>query len=599
MSFDLQDRISVFGALRPDGAQSVSRAVVATYSLDLIALLGLVLTLGGDGEAEFENSPLGLVKAFDSVRGRLQVLHQVGRIIAPRAHRAVLPLLDTMVVAIPANEGKHSWHPKIALVRYEGDFVQWRFWIGSRNLTGSRDLDAGLMLVSSRDKTARAIPDIAELARDLLAEAKLTDGEIEELQAVRWISPRGTIVRRLLWRRPGDTRPFIVSPFLRGGERASAVSPFIDRTGLREVLGAGSAQVSLLTTDASAADCAPMGGFSFRTVTAPDPEMSVSVEQQLDDKEAEFTDQLPSGVHAKLLAVSRGGRTSLMLGSANLTKRGLVGPNAEAVAILDVTEATLADSLHDFVQTGFEFEESRIDEGLATKEEALRVLDGRIALLLESELSLSYAADGLALLVGKEADTALASARFDVSPFLNPDGWVELPAGTRSLQLVSGPVTISEQTSLVTFRASSLGDPAIQRSWVLSLPVAALDVERRDRALLARYVGAARFRDWLRSQLEGFDGTVGERWTEGFGSGQSQEGSRIPDMFTLETMLAGWARDPKSFERRTAAMVAMLDSFRDSFEALPDEEERRAALADLAEVQPFLRAVHDAVHGGH
>ena len=69
-------------------------------------------------------------------------------------------------------------------------------------------------------------------------------------------------------------------------------------------------------------------------------------------------------------------------------------------------------------------------------------------------------------------------------------------------------------------------------------------------------------------------------------------------MFTLETMLASWARDPKSFERRTAGMIAMLGSFRESFEALEDEAERRAALADLDEVEPFLRAVHLAVHGG-
>lgn len=121
MSFDQGKRISVFGALRPDAGQSVSRAVVATYSLDLVALLGLVLVLGGDAEAEFENSPLGLVKAFDAMRGRLRVLHQVGRIVAPRAHRSILPLLDTMVEAIRANERRQSWHPKVALVRYDGD----------------------------------------------------------------------------------------------------------------------------------------------------------------------------------------------------------------------------------------------------------------------------------------------------------------------------------------------------------------------------------------------------------------------------------------------------------------------------------------------
>lgn len=57
------DRISIFGALRPSAGQTVSRAIVTTYSLDLIAMLGLVLALGGDAEAEFEASPLVLFSA--------------------------------------------------------------------------------------------------------------------------------------------------------------------------------------------------------------------------------------------------------------------------------------------------------------------------------------------------------------------------------------------------------------------------------------------------------------------------------------------------------------------------------------------------------
>ena len=597
MSFDPTDRISVFGALRPEAGQSVSRAVVATYSLDLVALLGLVLTLGGDSEAEFENSPLGLVKAFDSVRGRLRVLHQVGRIIAPRAHRSVLLLLDTMVEAIPANERSHSWHPKVALVRYDGDPVQWRFWIGSRNLTGSRDLDAGLLLVTSRDKAAQVVPDIAELARELLAEGEFTPSELEELRAARWLAPAGTSVRQLLWRRPGVNRTFISAPLLDRAALVSAVSPFIDRTGLRELLRAGSSAVTLLTTDGSAGGCAPLTGITFRTAPAPEPETTVSLEQQTDDRVAEFIEQPPAGVHAKLIAASKGKRSAIMIGSANLTKRGLLGPNAEAVAILDVTDAVLADSLHSFVQSGFEFDNARVDETLAERQESERQLDEQIALLLECDLSLEYEDGGLTLLLKDGLDMALAGARFEAAAFLESDAWVRLETGTRRNQLIRGGALLSEQTSLVSFRATSLTDPTIERCWVLSLPVSGLDHDRRDLALLARYVGASRFRDWLRSQLDGLDGTAGERWSDAPRQPRQCGASRIPEMFTLETMLSAWARDPRSFERRTAGMMAMLDSFRETFEELLDEEERRAALSELMEVRPFLQALHDAIHG--
>lgn len=200
------DRISVFGALRPSPGQAVSRAVVTTYSLDLIAMLGLVLALGGDAETEFDASPLGLVKAFDTVRGKLMVIHQLSRVVAPSAHRSVLPLLDTMVHAVASNERRESWHPKTALVRYQSDGgVEWRFWIGSRNLTGSTDRDVGLLLVTSKERTARQIPDISRLAEDLMAEAHLTAAELSELRSARWRTPSGVTVRALLGKKKGGT----------------------------------------------------------------------------------------------------------------------------------------------------------------------------------------------------------------------------------------------------------------------------------------------------------------------------------------------------------------------------------------------------------
>lgn len=598
MSFDPKDRISVFGSLRPNAGQSVSKAVVATYSLDLVALLGLVLTLGGDGEAEFENSPLGLVKAFDSVRGRLRVLHQVGRIIAPKAHRSILPLLDTMVEAIPANERHQSWHPKVALVRYDGAPVQWRFWIGSRNLTGARDLDAGLLLVTSSDKAARAVPDVAALAGDLLIEGKFTSAELDELRNARWLAPAGTAVRRLLWRRPGEGASFVYSPLLDRAEMTTAVSPFIDASGLREVLRAGAPSVTLLTNEVSAGRCAPLPGIAFRTNSAPEPETTVSVDEQIVDRTAEFIEPPPAGVHAKIIAVTKGKKSAIMLGSANLTKRGLLGPNGEAVVILDIMEPGLASSLHSFVQSHLEFDPSRVDEDLEEREECQRQLDERIALLLECELGLEYDGGGLTLTLSEGAETALATALFDVAPFLDPDGWVRIDPGVSRVQLLQGIVALSEQTSLVSFRATSLTDPTIQRSWLLSLPVNGLEHDRRDLALLTRYVGANRFREWLRSQLDGLDGTVGVRWSDEPLKNGDTKTSGIHEIFTLETMLSAWARDPQGFERRTAGMMAMLDSFRETFEELPDQEEKRAALADLSEVRPFLQALHDAIHGG-
>src|SRR3954447_17577655 len=100
MSFAESSNRSIFDALRPLKGQSVVRAVVPTYSLDLVAALGLILSLGGHGEAEFNSTPLELVDAFEAMRGRLLILHQAGQVVAPRRHRGILLLLDDMMQGV-------------------------------------------------------------------------------------------------------------------------------------------------------------------------------------------------------------------------------------------------------------------------------------------------------------------------------------------------------------------------------------------------------------------------------------------------------------------------------------------------------------------
>lgn len=592
------DRISIFGALCPGSGQTVSRAVVTTYSLDLIAMLGLVLALGGDSETEFEASPLGLVKAFDQVRGKLLVLHQLSRVVAPSAHRSVLPLLDTMVHAIASNERKESWHPKTALVRYSSDAgVEWRFWIGSRNLTGSTDRDAGLLLVTSKAKSARPVPGICGLAEDLLSDANLTAAELAELSSARWLAPPGVSVRSILWRRHGQMRRLIETPLLARAERGCAISPFIDQNGISEVMKAGARDLSLLTTEFAGAGCAPVDGVRFLVDAAPEPAAPVSVEQQQDQVVGEFNETPSTGIHAKLLAVSKGGRTALMLGSANLTVRGLNGPNAEAVAILDISDPALADSIYGFVDGGIDLATVDLDTTEAKeKERAERELDDLISHFLECRFSLAYRKDGLHLLIGHEGDEALRMARFEVSPFLDPGAWTAMKSGAHSIVLLSKAPPTSEQTSLVNFRARSLGEPEVCRTWIQTLEIDGVDLERRDYALLAQYVGANRFRDWLRSLLDGIDCTGGQRWSDdSVPSGLRDPSGQLTQIFSLETMLAAWARDHKAFERRFAGMMVMLNAFAEVFASIPDDEERMAALEDVEEVRPFLMAVHDAI----
>jgi len=596
VSFHPRDRISIFGSLRPRKGQLLSRAVVATYSLDLVAMLGLVLALGGDGEEEFESSPLEFVNAVEKVRGRLLVLHQLGRVIAPGRHRSVLPLLDTMLRAVPADERRESWHPKVALASYELDgTTEWRLWIGSRNLTGSGDLEAGLLLVSGSGRGAKVLKGVAELATGLLPEADWTPAEVGQLRTARWIAPPGVSVRRLLWRRPGQAVPFLDGPLLARATRVCAVSPFIDNNGLAVARAAARVPLTLLTTRRAGSCCAPLDGVRFRTATSPEPDIEVAVERQREEADGDFTDPPASGVHAKLLAAERSGKAVLLLGSANLTGRGLLGPNAEAAALLDVTDPALSSSLFDFVDGGMELIPEPPDEAREELAAEERRLDGLVSRFLQRPMTLTLGENGLVLTVKGGVDDLLEGARLSAAPFLDPERRAEWVRGSASVRLLPTPPPAHEQTAFLTLRAQSRTRPEVVRSWVQRFELAGLDAERRDRVLLARYIGAQRFRDWLRSLLEDIEPVGGRgRWYDPVPEPQPP-GGLPPDLFALETLLGGWARDPSAFEARISRIIAMLDSFQETFEALPDGSERSAALEDLSRVRPFLTALEQAV----
>ena len=345
-----------------------------------------------------------------------------------------------MVRAIPSDERQASWHPKVALVRYCGvSNTEWRFWIGSRNLTGSTDLDAGLLLVSTKDKSARAIPDIAALAEGLLEEARLQGAEVEELRSARWRVPAGVSVRNVLWRRHGQSKSFVPNSMIARAERGCAVSPFIDHAGLDEVLKAGAAEITLLTTEVAGIDCAPHRNVKFRVDTPPEPEAPVSVEQQQEEANGEFIEPPSTGIHAKLLAVSKSDRTAMLLGSANLTKRGLIGPNAEAVILLDVADRALADSLYDFVDAGLELDRTVQDAAAAEEKRAKRELDDLISRFLEIPMKLRSDQDGLHLQLGALGDDVLRLARFEASAFLEDEAWASIEDGAKSVRLLPHP----------------------------------------------------------------------------------------------------------------------------------------------------------------
>ena len=152
--------------LRPERGWSVRVALLTAYSADPIAIGATLLALTGRNNEAGSGNAADFAESVERMRNRLRVIVQRGRLQRPATLPRIAGVLDQFVIEQDYDENRQSWHPKLALVGYESPSNErsWRLWIGSRNLTHSRDLDLGLVIdgEARRRKGARQLPDIAQ-----------------------------------------------------------------------------------------------------------------------------------------------------------------------------------------------------------------------------------------------------------------------------------------------------------------------------------------------------------------------------------------------------------------------------------------------------
>ncbi|MEH2524207.1 MULTISPECIES: phospholipase D family protein [unclassified Bradyrhizobium] len=596
MSFDQESSYSLFDVLKPDVDAVVTNAAVATYSLDLVTLLGLVLALGGKADEEFETGPVGLIDAFRKMSGRLKVLCQKSRIVVPKRHHAILIVLDGMIRQISTNQRMASWHPKFAFVRYlkEGK-VTWRFWIGSRNLTGSRDLEAGLLLIGRLDGgRGGQMAGMADLIDGLLTPDDMPGAVIEELKEVRWQAPRGVKVVRIHWRQAGTVRPFLSEASRK--RRTIAISPFVDREGISQALAfAGGDSIGILTTEESASKLTYPDEMDIRVMAPPEPLGLDSSETPVETAQAEFEDFVPArGLHAKLILQSRGTKAVLFIGSANLTRRGLNGPNAEVTAELELSDPKIQEALVNYFAC--QSRASLQDTEEPGHDPAQRALDEDVSDLANLEFRLDIGQSSAVLNVNGDLDEFLSRNLLTVELFSLPATKVHWPSNSRALVICQSELPIKSRTSFVVFEATSRSDPSVSRLWTQLVACSGFEPEIRDRAAIAAYVGVGRFKDWFRATLEGVVPAEAERWTgEPNPNTGSRPASAFDSGFSLEHVLTRWARNPQEFERRVPDVSSMIVAFREEIESGPPGAERETASRELAEIEKFWAAVTEAL----
>ncbi|KQN04866.1 hypothetical protein ASE85_07720 [Sphingobium sp. Leaf26] len=563
--------------LRPPKLTRTRFALFAAYSADPIVLGGALLNLHARGRDSAGGNKSDFAGAVEALRDRVRFIVQRGRIHRGPKLPRIAAVLDQFVIETPYRERLNSWHPKAALICYEDDKSHcfWRLWIGSRNLTTSRDLDLGLVLdgESKRRKGSQAISGIDALGATLALEAKLPDLDpdtlSDELKTVRWIAPEGIHVDSIdLWTRGGEPAPPLAAS--KAG-KIIILSPFLCDTfaGALGRMTAGCPDRTLVTTlpavrKLRAEGRADLSGFKLLSLAAPSPDGSAADEVPIDTTCEPATNEedegqagpAHSGLHAKLFASITGNRIDIVAGSANATDRAWSGRNAEVAARFSGGAAEI-DGVLAIVGSATPIApallEGVLDEG---EGEASELQLEQVRWML-ADMPLSLRRDGKLFTVeGEQAPTLPASARLEVglaTMVMHP--W---EGGARSVAL--GEVPLSLQTDLVQFRLV-MGDlPAA--SWMMRVPISPMIEGDRDSAAISRFLSVAGLQVWLRELLEGEAGAGAEDdWDVEPVSGAGRRESWKHDGFALEDILTAWAKEQMQKTDALKRVDAMLDRY--------------------------------------
>lgn len=551
----IQNRNSAFSyldAIRPDPGWETDIALVASYSSDLVVLVAVMLALAGLDDDRGSGSKVDFASAHEKLRGRLKFLLQSGRISAPKVRPAILGILDRFIIEIQADESKTSWHPKLFLIRYihpVQNLVQWRLWMGSRNLTKDHSWDMGLLIIGHTDHSdgdyLNGIAEAGEILVRLSGFRGRSPRSIKrELETVHWESPEGTTVRdvRLFH---GKSPRGLPSP-MPDLQEILVVSPFLDGKTIRTLGSWGSTTTS-------------------RTLLSSREEINKLLVQKqkptekfkhllfldapiLDEKEIFYQqdegEELLRGLHAKLICARSGSSCRVWLGSANSTTRAWQGANTEFVAEVDVDEK-IYEWIKNFVNTGKVLDPSELSE-----EEVDPIQE-----LLE-DVRKSIAANWQAELAEQNGRTVLRNPQ----PFHPGPEKVRLQLGLITSQLVDCPkgltqltlpaISPHEMTALVLLRLS-LEDQVCE--WLQKAPLMMTLPADRDQQAIAHYLTPRVFLGWIRSLLHPdvlTDG--GNDWDDTVGPApKTRSGSPHSTIWwapSLEEVLKAWAKNPDTLK---------------------------------------------------
>ena len=575
--------------LRPERTEIVRLALFTTYSVDLSAVAATLLALIGRNDDKGSGTAVDFAEAIDKLRDRVRIIIQRGRIARPIALPRIAGILDQFIVEQQHDERERSWHPKIALVAYDcpKGGSRWKLWVGSRNLTRSQDLDAGVMLdgVEKRGKGRVRLSGVGALGATLARSASREDADdiSKQLEAIWWEAPAGFRLRGLLnGLEAGVSLP--LEPPASAIDSITIVSPFLSAGFLKKAVAWGSGSRTLISSMPALAEIAsrpgnPLVGFSrILAYAAPDvlldegPNTRQGAEPASDDD----AEPVPMALHAKIFCFHSGEKIILRVGSANATERAWSGRNSEVMVELEAGEA-FAAGLAFLVgsATPVTVEDlTAADPPSMSAADALE--ESRKVLLASWKPVLRRSGEHFAI----DAETTPVLAYTDHVLHVGAANGDLLAWPPNAVRLELGRIPLSHQSAFIQAQIS--GPSGVER-WMQRVLIDPPLDEQRDLAALAKHMGLHAFHDWMRGMLSG--DTLpggGGAWDEDIISKTRRFQGLGYDRLTLEDILTAWARDRNTFSRADRHFRPYVDALLAHDDNLSARE--RADLTELAQI---------------
>lgn len=537
--------------LRPPSGFRTEAALGTSYSVDLLTCMAVLTTMdGGDGE-QVRYGRIEAYRALDRLRDKVRICYQAGRISRRDGSKyPSLALLDRILIPVGVS-GRGSFHPKVWIVRQIDDAKRERFMlvVSSRNITTSTDWDLGIALEGQLGGNGIHLPRVREFAEHVLA---LADDRprlesLGDLDEVRWARPAG--IRELAFDfQPGGadhgalhrvwstfpsrgSRVLLLSPFLDGGMVKEAATRFRGFETRRLVAGTNELiEVALGSQRASLTALEP------REV-APAVEAPDEVEPESDDNGDEREATRP--LHAKVIAIDERRRTTIVLGSNNLTGMGWCDGSTEAFVRL-VGDLALSEPLWDWAgKYAYTFELP--EPGTEPPEQPVleRVKDA----LHRTSVGLDDQGSESSRLTMDPAPVLPADVSLHVARYTVPQETTPFPSGRDSIEIPSCSSAL--RTRFVVCTLHYRGEYA---SWIAMADLKPPIADERDRELVARLLGLREFLAYLQSinDEESIPGTVEGEREEPDRSGRRESSGAI-DGVHLEGLLRQLARNPNGF----------------------------------------------------